>query len=181
MKAGIRGFHVKLKSISKPRALASQTTTSYITLQWRHNGPHGVSSHQPHHCLLNRVFRRRSKKTSKRRVTGLCVGNSPLTGEFPHKWPVTRKMFPFDDVILNCTLFSTVVLCLCILWWINVLLLQSFQLEACLIMSDSSNIWQCSRNPTVSLIPTGLHLVTHICACELRQHWFKSWLYHYLN
>ena len=28
-------------------------------------------------------FRRRSKKTSKLRVTGLCVGNSPVTGEFP--------------------------------------------------------------------------------------------------
>ena len=27
--------------------------------------------------------RRRSKKTSKLRVTGLCVGNSPVTGEFP--------------------------------------------------------------------------------------------------
>ena len=26
---------------------------------------------------------RRSKKTSKLRVTGLCVGNSPMTGEFP--------------------------------------------------------------------------------------------------
>ena len=39
-------------------------------------------------------------KTSKLRVTGLCVGNSPVAGEFPHKWPVTRKMFPFDDVIM---------------------------------------------------------------------------------
>ena len=28
-------------------------------------------------------FRRRSKKTSKFRVTGLCEGNSPMTGEFP--------------------------------------------------------------------------------------------------
>ena len=27
--------------------------------------------------------RRRSKKTSKLRVTGLCEGNSPMTGEFP--------------------------------------------------------------------------------------------------
>ena len=27
--------------------------------------------------------RRRSKKTSKLRVTGLCAGNSPVTGEFP--------------------------------------------------------------------------------------------------
>ena len=52
-------------------------------LQWRHNGHDSVSNHQPHDCLLNRLFRRRSKKTSKLRVTGLCAGNSPGTGEFP--------------------------------------------------------------------------------------------------
>ena len=28
------------------------------------------------------LFRQRSKKTSKLRVTGLCEGNSPVTGEF---------------------------------------------------------------------------------------------------
>ena len=53
------------------------------TLQWRHKGCNSVSNHQPHECLLNRVFRHRSKKTSKLRVTGLCVGNSPGNGEFP--------------------------------------------------------------------------------------------------
>ena len=52
-------------------------------LQWRHNGLDSVSNHQPHECLLKRLFRRRSKKTSKLRVTGLCAGNSPETGEFP--------------------------------------------------------------------------------------------------
>ena len=52
-------------------------------LQWRHIGCDGVSSHQPHHCLLNCLFRRRSKKTSKLCVTVLCAGNSPETGEFP--------------------------------------------------------------------------------------------------
>ena len=52
-------------------------------LQWHHNGRDGVSNHQPHHCLLNHVFRHRSKKTSKLRVTGLCAGNSPVIGEFP--------------------------------------------------------------------------------------------------
>ena len=31
---------------------------------------------------FNRLFRRRSKKTSKLRVTGLCVGKSPEAGEF---------------------------------------------------------------------------------------------------
>ena len=50
---------------------------------WRHNGRNGDSNHQPHECLLNRSFRCRSKKTSKLRVTGLCAGNSPVTGEFP--------------------------------------------------------------------------------------------------
>ena len=54
-----------------------------ISLLWRHNGHDGVSNHQPHDCLLNRLFRRRSMKTSKLRVTGLCAGNSPGTGEFP--------------------------------------------------------------------------------------------------
>ena len=53
------------------------------TLRWGHNGRDSVSNHQPHHCLLNRLFSRRSKKTSKLRVTGLCVGKSPGTGEFP--------------------------------------------------------------------------------------------------
>ena len=54
-----------------------------ITLQWRHSGHNCASNHQPHHCLLNRVFRRRSKKTSKLRATGLCAWNSTVTGEFP--------------------------------------------------------------------------------------------------
>ena len=54
-----------------------------LPLQWRHNEHDSVSNHQPHDCLLNRLFRRRSKKTSKLRVTGLCAGNSPGTNEFP--------------------------------------------------------------------------------------------------
>ena len=62
-----------------PRAI----TLKIFTLHWRHNDCDGVSTHQLHGCLLNCLFRRRSKKTSKLRVTGLCVGNSPGTGEFP--------------------------------------------------------------------------------------------------
>ena len=73
----------------------------FVFLWKYHNDHDGVSNHQPHGCLLNRLFRRRSKKTSKLRVTGLCVGNSPGPVNSPHKGPVTRKMFPFDDVIIN--------------------------------------------------------------------------------
>ena len=70
---------------------------SVHTLRWRHNDHAGVSNHQPHGCLLNRLFR---QKTSKLRVTGLCAGNSPGPVNSPHNGPVTRKMFPFDDVIM---------------------------------------------------------------------------------
>ena len=52
-------------------------------LQGRHNGRDGVSNHQPHHCLLKHLFRRRSKKKSKLRVTDLCAENSPVSAEFP--------------------------------------------------------------------------------------------------
>ena len=80
--------------IWRHKALVSKQQST-ATLQWRHNGRDSVSNHQPHDCLLNRLFRRRSKKTSKLSVTGRWPVNSP------HKWPVTRKMFPFDDVILK--------------------------------------------------------------------------------
>ena len=51
-------------------------------LQWRHNEHDGVSNHRRLDCLLNRLFRRRSKKASKLSVTGLCEGN--------HRFPSQR-------------------------------------------------------------------------------------------
>ena len=50
--------------------------------QWRHDRRDGVANQLRLDCSLNRLFRRRSKKTSKLRVTGLCEGNSPVNGEF---------------------------------------------------------------------------------------------------
>ena len=67
-------LHVKCPNIS--RDLVSP-------LQWLATERDGVSKHEPRDCLLNRLFRRRSKKTSKLRDTGLYEGNSPVTGEFP--------------------------------------------------------------------------------------------------
>ena len=74
---------------------------SRVTTTVHHNGHYSVSNHQPRECLLNSLIRCRSNKTSKLRVTGLCVGNSPGPVNFPHKGPVTRTMFPFDDVIMT--------------------------------------------------------------------------------
>ena len=59
-----------------------------------HNGHESVSNLQPHHCLLNRLYRRRSKKTSKLRVADLCAGNSPVIGEIPAQMASNAKNFP---------------------------------------------------------------------------------------
>ena len=89
------GFCCGLVMVNLPITLRANSS-----LHWRHNDHDGVSNHQPHDCLLNRLFGRRLKKTSKLRVTGLCAGNSTGPVNSPHKGPVTRKMFPFDDVIM---------------------------------------------------------------------------------
>ena len=74
--------------------LAAQSIV--FALQWSHNELDGVSDldHQPHDCLLNRAFRRRSKKTSELRDTGPFFRR--IHRNSPHKRQVTRKMFPFD-------------------------------------------------------------------------------------
>ena len=105
------------------------------TLRWRHNDHDGVSNHQPYHCLLNRLFRRKSKKTSKLRVTGLCVGNSSGPVNSPHKGPVTRKMFPFDDVIMKFAQWVKVIhhfLCAVVIKY-HQMTLQGYTLQWCLI------------------------------------------------
>ena len=88
----VRPSEIHLRSISEEIYVPQPSTTKLrsklliwncIPLEWHHNERDGVSNHQPHHCWLNRLFRRRSKKTSKLRVTGLCAGNSSVTGEFP--------------------------------------------------------------------------------------------------
>ena len=55
-----------------------------------------ASQSQPHDCLFNRLFRRRWNKISKLRVTGLCVGNSPVTSEFP-----TQKASNVENVSIG--------------------------------------------------------------------------------
>ena len=82
-----------------------QNTGRFSALRWRHNGRDIVSNHQPHHCLLNRLFRRRSKKISKLRVTGLCAGNSPGTSKFPAQMASNAENFSIlwrHHGITNC-------------------------------------------------------------------------------
>ena len=82
--------------------------TIIYTLRWRHNGHDGVSNHQPHYCLLNRLFGCRSKKTSKLRVTGLCAGNSPVTGQLASNAEnVSIWLRHHDNFQVNKSVFAT--------------------------------------------------------------------------
>ena len=99
-------------------------------LRWRHNGRDGVSDHQPHDCLLNRLFRHRSKKTSKLRVTGLCAGNSPGTGEFlaqrdsyaenvSIRWRHhVLTYWDRDKWSKYCDIFKIILLCEIVVFWL---------------------------------------------------------------
>ena len=63
---------------------------------------------------LNTDQRKHQSSASLAFVWGIHRG--PVNS--PHKWPVTRKMFPFDDVIMNWTSnnlspFDSKIACLC--------------------------------------------------------------------
>ena len=106
--------------------------------QWRHNERDDVSNNRRLDCLFHRLFRRRLEKTPKLLVTGLCQGNQPVTGGFPHRGPVTRKMFPFDDDIMPKHYFVRGCSCEKQLITIFQDLIQQF-LTHCRLMMTSSN------------------------------------------
>ena len=70
------------------------------TLQWRNTGHDGFSNHLPHHCLLNRLFGRRSRKQQSSASLAYVRGIHRRSVNSPHKWPAMRKIIPFDDVIM---------------------------------------------------------------------------------
>ena len=94
-----------------------------LTSQWRHNEHDGVLDHMHYDCLLNCLFRPRSKKASKLRVTGLCVGNSHVTGEFPAQrvskaenvliWWCHHGIFAESNASVCILYVPRVVLCWC--------------------------------------------------------------------
>ena len=70
-------------------------------LQWRHNGRDGVSNHQPPDCLLNRYSGADQRKHQSTASLAFVRGIHRWPVNSPHKWPVKRKMFSFDDVIMQ--------------------------------------------------------------------------------
>ena len=156
------------------------------TLHWRHNGHDSVSNHQPYDCLLSRLFRRRSKKTSKLRVTGLCAGNSPGPVNSPHKWLVTRKKFPFDDVIMTWFPFTIdhmlsffinkTVSLTCCLFWVQLITNR-------LVRWLHTTPWECVRSRTVATENIIRGHIVFINGKHRQFSWNKmyTWLQNYNN
>ena len=66
----------------------------------QHNSDAIMSARPSQITSLTSVYsRRRTKKTSKPRVTGLCEGNSPVTGEFPAQKASNAENVIVDDVV----------------------------------------------------------------------------------
>ena len=74
-----------------------------LKLQRRHNGHDGVPNHQPYDCLLNCLFRWGADQGKHRSSASLALvrGIHRWPVNSPHKGPVTRKMFPFDDILMS--------------------------------------------------------------------------------
>ena len=89
----------------------------YYIIMMTYNERDGVSNHRRLDLLFNRLFRRESKKNLSSAPLAFVRGNHQWPVHSPHKGPVTRKMSPFEDFIMNndanlfrCSMFST--------WWV---------------------------------------------------------------
>ena len=89
---GHNELNVLLQAIVQVAPLSFEMTSWWA--QWCVN-------HRHIDCLLKSLFTRKSNKTSKLRVTGLGRTINWWPVDSPHKGLVTRKMFPFDDVIMQ--------------------------------------------------------------------------------
>ena len=117
----------------------------------------------------------------------------------PHKWPVTRKMFPFDDVIMNlfsvdtlcsgdivavCTrchhaLFDVVVMCLLHfrVRWVFTLLLLLNRNETIITRCHYTYVWQTIMGFSVGDISVYISLLN--CNRTFLA-WLKlNWIYHH--
>ena len=71
-----------------------------LSLQWRCKGVDAVPNHHPHDCLLNWLFSGDQKEHQSSASLVFVWGIHRWSVNSPQKWPVTRKMFPFDDVTM---------------------------------------------------------------------------------
>ena len=138
---------------------------------------------QWHLKLLNYLFRRRSKKTSK--LTSLCAGNSPVTGEFPTQKASKAEnvsiwwrhhdvcsgvievsvMYTPSGCALNTNPINTLILSTCYISWLKLILQWRLNL-----VLNYDNMPYCTYKNKRKTLSIG-HCVQHVCylyACPCR-------------
>ena len=152
--------------------------TTYLS-EWRPNACDGILNQRRFDCLLNPLSMRRSKKTSRLRVTGLCEGNSPVTGEFPAQRTSNAENASIwwrrydDQIIVYSTMFAGVLftnrnyLLLDHRQVITVTLLYGIYLHIDAINSTAillNRLWNWAQiSKYISLFY--LYLITYTCPC----------------
>ena len=95
-----------LKSLltSKKTLLPFYTWYFQMPLQWHHNGHNSVSNHHPRTIVYSTIYSEADQRKHQSSASLAFVrGIRQWLVNSPHKWPVTRKMFSFDDVIMHFT------------------------------------------------------------------------------
>ena len=106
-----RSIVSKIFTLDTPQLPASaKNKCMFWSLQCCYKVRDGVSNHQPQDCLLNRLFRRRSKEHQRSASLASVRGIHRWPVKLSHRGSVTRKMTPFDDVIMILKSYSLAVI-----------------------------------------------------------------------
>ena len=131
-----------------------------------------MASHLRPHCLLNRLFRRKSKRTQSSASLAFVRGlhRWPVVSlmDSPYRGLVSRKMFPFDDIVLLCVFtlgtetFSGYV---------------RHRNEQCHLSHDRELIFVASVKNVpkcLTLSTLGTHLVVFMSVIVHASHWYQA-------
>ena len=131
-----------------------------MPLRWRHNHHDGVSNHQPHGCLLNRLFRRRSKCFNL--MTSSCTSGTTIMANYwrlcyhieaERKWPT------FEERIFANTFSSMEI----VAFWLKFHLNMFTRVKFTIIHHLFRKCFGAEQETSHYLNQWGPSLVTHIC------------------
>ena len=112
--------HPSIPDLIEESLVTSTKTRLFLdkaySLQWRHNERDGVSNHQPHDCLLNCYSGTDERKHQRSASLAFVRGIQRWPVNSPHKGPITRKMFPLDDVIMMFAMTAFFCLLYGVMW-----------------------------------------------------------------
>ena len=105
--------HVTVYWVIGTKAPCPRYRVNKTCLAWRHathhNGRDSVSNHQPHDCFSTVNSDADQRKHQSTASLALVRGTRRGPVNSTHKWPVTRKKFPFHDVIMILVYRSALV------------------------------------------------------------------------